>query len=157
MKRFFLLLAVTLGMSVPAHAQLDIKKAGEKAKEVSTLTSMWNWLYTIGDNWYIVTKTTNQFDDRIWILLGDSAESALESVGQLQTLLDEMADDDVFKITSLDGKSVRIGIYKQMGSRQGFSVFADGAAGIGYIYKGGIKKAKVAILTERNKRAQGLK
>lgn len=157
MNKLILLIAVAVWMTAPAHAQLNIEKMGEKPKEVATLTSMWNWLYTIEDCWFIVTKTTNQFDDRIWIMLGDTPEKAVESIDQLLTLLDEMSDDDIFEITTREKKTVRVGIYKQLGTRQGFTVFSDDAAGVGYIYKGGIKKAKVAILGEQNKRAAGIK
>lgn len=151
MKKYLLILAVALGMSVPAHAQLDIKKYGDKPKKVSELTHMWNWLYTQEGGWYLVTKTTNQFDAWIWIALGDSIESAIASVDQLLELYDTIGDDESFEITDRDHKTVLVTIYKQMGARQGFAVHAEGRADPGYVYKGGIKKAKTVLEKELQK------
>lgn len=152
MKRLIFTIALALALCAPANAQLDIQKIGDKAEQVATLTAFWNWLYRIDDFWYLVTKTDNQFDDNIWIMIGDTDEAALTSVYQLEQLLEEMGEKEMFEVKGRDSKSVTLSVYKQMGARQGFQVYKKGAAGTGYIYKGGFKKAKAALEQEILKR-----
>ena len=75
MKRIVLLAALLL-MVAPAHAQLNIKKVGEVPKQMAVLQIKWNWLYSIGEQIYFVSATTNQYDNLVWIKLGETKEEA---------------------------------------------------------------------------------
>ena len=147
MKRFALIASLLL-LALPAHAQLNIRKAGEKPKEVAVLEAQWNWLYLQGDKWFLTTKTDNQFDDWIWILLGETGESAVESVKQLLDLQEVMGDDEVFEIDDRYEKTVMVSLYKMAGKRVGFRLNADGRAGTAFITTAALKKALQQINKE---------
>lgn len=153
MKRL-LIIALVLCMAAPAHAQLNIRKAGDKYKQVATLTSMWNWLYTREGSWYFVTRTTNEFDDHIFIPLGDSPEGALESVQQLSGIIEEMGEEEGFEIPDVLGKPLRLTLYKSLGKRYGLAVSAPGRSGTGYIYTPSLKKVVAEIKKEAAKQAR---
>lgn len=141
MKEFILLIAVAVWMAAPAHAQLNIRKASDKPKEEAVLALHWNWLYSQDGAWYITAKTSNQFDDWIWISLGSDGNSAIESVQQLIDLVDTLGDDERVNIDDRYGKIVLLSLYSVAGKRMGFKMAADGKAGISYLTTAALKKA----------------
>lgn len=141
MKRIFFLAALLLTMVAPAHAQLNIKKVGEVPKQMAVLQLKWNWLYSIGESIYFVSATSNQFDDLIWIKLGDTKTEAAESVKQLIATVDEITEDDFLELNDREGEQLYLRLYKAFGKRYGLSISSTKRAGEGYIYLPALKKA----------------
>lgn len=85
-----ILAALLLGCAAfNASAQLKITGEGESPKRVATLYQMHSWIYSADGHFYIVAKTSNEFDRDMWFDLGDSREAALESVTALLDILRE--------------------------------------------------------------------
>lgn len=89
-KLITILAALLLGCAAfNASAQLKITGEGESPKRLTTLYQMHTWLYSADGHFYIVAKTSNEFDSDMWFDLGDSKEAALESVTALLDILRE--------------------------------------------------------------------
>lgn len=116
MKKIVTILAALLLLSVSASAQLSIGGKSEGSKRLATLQAEWVWLYQSSGHYYYVSATTNQFDDPIWLDLGQTRE---EAAGTIQSLRDALADakkGDQIEITS-EGQTFALGCDVVLGTR----------------------------------------
>ena len=146
MKKICMILAaVILGAAAhDAFAQLKIGGTTEGSKRLSVLSMEWNWLYLVKNHYFLVTKTTNQFDDWIWLDLGDTQEVAAETIGSLIELLE--TGEKETQIESL-GKTYTLMYSSELGVKF-FRVHSSERAGLGNITMQALKKAATYLQKE---------
>lgn len=86
--------------SFSASAQLQIGTKHEASVRLATIQQAWNWLYDVGGRIYFVTKTDNQFDDDIWLDLGEGREEAARTVLSLTEALEQAEKGDSIEVES---------------------------------------------------------
>lgn len=146
-KTLAIIAALFLGAIVyDASAQLTIGSTTESSKRLAVLQMEWNWLYLVKDHYFFVTKTTNQFDEWIWLDLGDSKEVAAETVDSLIDLLASSQKDQETPIESL-GKSYKLMSSSALGVKY-FNVYSSERAGLGNITMQALKKAATYLQKE---------
>ena len=96
------------GGAIDANAQLTIGKKSEGIERMATLQQMWAWLYKTENGYFYVCKTTNQFDDSMWLDLGRTKEDAVATVSALIETLDGAKSGDNIEIESLGEKYLLI-------------------------------------------------
>jgi hypothetical protein len=119
MKRFILLLCV-FAFPLMASAQLNVTNKVEKSVKIChSYTMMGNAeLFKSADFYYIYMKSTNQFDDVELMFVGDSKESALQTLRDLESLFESTPKGDLVYIT--DYANHEISLYKSF--KKQFSV-----------------------------------
>ena len=142
MKRIISIIVALVALTGIANAQLTIKKSDVgKAKQLTTLSMSWSWLYQSSDNdYYIVMKSDNQFDDDFWLRLGSNQEECVKSLLSLFDLADEIGDDDRYEIDNGREETFTITSYRPMGMK-GLHFHGDRHAGAAYILSSNIEKA----------------
>ena len=123
-----------------ADAQIKVEKQN-KMEKVAVISPQWYTLYYSQDNYYLSLKSTNQFDDNFFIVLGNK-EEAIESMETLISLCDSLGKDDSVEFKNGAGKTYVI--YKYMGGIS-FHQREPGMAGFTYIVKAYLKKTKAKI------------
>lgn len=148
MKKICLLFAALLiGSAVfDASAQLKIGSTKEGGKRLAVLQMEWNWLYLLNDHYFFVTKTTNQFDDWIWLDLGETKDMAIETVNSLIELLNNSKKDEDTEIESL-GKPYTLMCTSALGIKY-FNVYSSDRSGLGNIQMQSLKKALTFLQKE---------
>lgn len=110
------------------HAQLNVTdKVGKPVKVCHSNTMMGTAeLYQSNDIYYIYMKSTNQFDDVELMYIGDSKDSALQTLKDLVSLFDNTPNGDMVYIT--DHRKKKISLYKSF--KKQFHVSFEYQAGI---------------------------
>ena len=98
MKRIFLLLTLLVMFPLLGNAQLNVKKQTSKIETIATARAGYFSLKVQDDLYFIVTNTTNQFDDPFIILLGEGKESALQTLNDLVSLCGNIEDGSTIVI-----------------------------------------------------------
>lgn len=126
----FILLVTTLMCIFPfiGHAQLNVTDKVEKPVKVCHSNTMMGTaeLYQSNDIYYIYMKSTNQFDDVELMYIGDSKESAVQTLKDLETLFNNTPKGDMVYIT--DHRKKKISLYKSF--KKQFHVSFEYQAGI---------------------------
>lgn len=148
MKKICMILAaVILGAAAhDASAQLKIGGTTEGSKRLAVLSMEWNWLYLVNNHYLFVTKTTNQFDDWIWLDLGETKEAAAETIDSLIELLTASKKGQETQVESL-GKSYTLMCASELGVKY-FHVHSGERAGTGTMTMQSLKKAATYLQKE---------
>lgn len=127
MKKFLLLICF-IAFPFIAQAQLNVTDKAEKPIKVChSFTMMGNAeLYQSGDVYYIYIRSTNQFDDIELMYIGDSQESALQTLQDLESLFKSTPKGEIVYINDHRGK--KICLYKSL--KKQFQVSFRQQAGI---------------------------
>lgn len=143
MKKIITFLAAMLFVAVSASAQLSIGGKSESPKRLTTLQMEWAWLYQSGGHYYYVSKTTNQFDDWMWLDLGETPEDAASTVLSLRDAMAGSKKGDKIEITS-EGEVFALDFDQVLGTRL-FNIHARETnriyAGMGQMTEACLKKA----------------
>lgn len=137
-----IIIAVIFAMLLPtmADAQIKVEKQN-KMEKVAVISPQWYTLYYSQDCYYLSLKSTNQFDDNFFIVLGNKKE-AIESMETLISLCDTLGKDESVEFKNGAGNTYTI--YKYMGGVS-FHQKEPGMAGFTYIVKSYLKKTKTKI------------
>lgn len=110
------------------QAQLNVTNKPEKPVKVCHSNTMMGTaeLYQSNGLYYIYMKSTNQFDDVELMFIGDSKESALQTLKDLESLFDNTSKGDMVTITDHRNKKIRL--YKSF--KKQFQVSFEYQAGI---------------------------
>ena len=140
MKRvFYIILAIMF--LLPIHANAQIKKTGKfKSETIQSLRMGVVSLKVADGEYYISFKTTNQFDDLMTLKLGETKESAIQSIQDIIDILDSLHGNEIQYIDNGYGREFRL--FKIMGA---LYIAADGYAGNGNASKGELKKLLKAL------------
>lgn len=142
MKKFLTIIALLVGFAWMADAQISIKKsASEKPEQMTTLSMSWSWIYRVGDTYYIVMKSDNQFDDHYWLKIGSNKEECLESVESLRELAKTIGDTERFDVDNGEGRVFHVTKYNPLGVT-GIAFNGEGFAGQAYILVSNLNKAE---------------
>lgn len=143
MKKFALTIAALFIVAVSASAQLAIGGKSEGSKRLTTLQMEWAWLYQSDGRYYYVSKTTNQFDDWMWLDLGETQEEATGTIQSLRDALVGSQKGDKIEITS-EGQTFALDFDQVLGTRC-FWIHARKTrrsyAGMGQMTEASLKKA----------------
>lgn len=127
-------------MSLSSFAQITVSKAKTGApKQEAVIAMSWTWIYSHDGAYFLVMKTSNQFDNWMWLKMGATKDECVESAKALLELINTISDTDVFNIESGRGETFRVREYKELGV-PGLSFNASGYAGLGRIMKPHITK-----------------
>lgn len=129
MKKIFLLVIVLMSMfPYNGHAQLNVIDMMEKPIMVCHSNTMMGSaeLYLSKDVYYIYMQSTNQFDDVELMFIGDSKDSALQTLKDLVVLFENTSKGDMVYIT--DHRKKKISLYKSF--KKQFHVSFEYQAGI---------------------------
>ena len=109
MKKFIAIIVMLLSVIV-ANAQIKITKtSNDRLVEVKSLfMADANRLVRSGDSYIYVAKTSNQFDDAMPLLLGDSKEEILASLNTLYEAVDAIGDEEIITIDNGYGIEYRL-------------------------------------------------
>lgn len=121
--------------------EAQIKKTGSMKTE--TLVSLRMGVVTLRQSegsYYIAMTTTNQFDDAMILKLGDTKESARQSLTDLIDILESLQGNETEFIDNGYGREFRL--FKVMGA---LYVAADGYAGNGNIGKSELNRMLKAL------------
>ena len=148
MKKILTILISLMVFAWVADAQISIKKSDiDNPEQVATLSPAWSWLYKMNDAYFVVMKSSNQFDDWYWLKIGKTKEECLESLTSLQDLCKTITETDRFEIDNGLGQTFSVTQYKMMGV--GGIQFKDQShAGFGYLIPGNFNKAIKWIQTK---------
>ena len=139
MKRILIALIAMMMFCLATEAQ--IKKTGSMKTE--TLVSLRMGVVTLNQSegsYYIAMTTTNQFDDAMILKLGDTKESARQSLTDLIDILESLQGNDTEFINNGYGREFRL--FKVMGA---LYVAADGYAGNGNMGKSELNRMLKAL------------
>lgn len=126
---------------LPTMADAQIKKTGTfKSETIESVRMGIVSLKKAENEYYLTFKTTNQFDDLMVLKLGDSKESAIQSLQDILEILDTLQGNATQYIDNGYGREFRL--YKVMGA---LYISADGYAGDGNASKGELKKLLKAL------------
>lgn len=87
MRRFVSVLILSL-FATASYSQM---------KEDLSITPSVSWLTYAGDSYFYIAKTTNQFDDMVWLDLGSNKEECLQTLNFFLNLIDQQDKYTVFK------------------------------------------------------------
>ena len=112
MKKIVLLFTMMTLFASIAQAQLNVTSKTEKPIKVCQSNSMMGnaELYKSNDTYYIYTKSTNQYDDVELFFIGETKESALQTLRDLEKLFETTPKGDLISIT--DHHKQKITLYK---------------------------------------------
>ena len=134
MKKILLLVIAIMTFTPMTNAQ--IKKTGESNTKTIASARMGIVVLRQSDkDFYLSMTTTNQFDNAMLLKLGDTKESAKQSLNDLLDILESLEGDASQYIDSGFGRELRL--WKLMGA---LYISADGYAGNGNISKSELKK-----------------
>lgn len=126
---------------MPTLAEAQIKKTGTFQSETITSVRMGIVSLKVADDvYYLSFQTTNQFDDIMILKLGQTKESAIQSLQDIIDILDNLQGNATQYIDNGFGKEFRL--YKVMGA---LYISADGYAGSGNVSKGELKRFLKAL------------
>lgn len=93
MKKIFLLIALAL-IGIQAQAQLNVSSTVEKGEitEVCTIRSMYSRLMCHNGSYYIAGRTDNQFDDPFIFTLGQDAESSIQTLKDMLSIIENKTE-----------------------------------------------------------------
>lgn len=154
MKKFIAITVMLLSVIV-ANAQIKITKtSNDRLVEVKSLfMADANRLVRSGDSYIYVAKTSNQFDDAMPLLLGDSKEEILASLNTLYEAVDTIGDEEVITIDNGYGieyhlkkwipteKDIKLAKRYKVELDPCFMVNSNHHAGYGTIWKSALKSA----------------
>lgn len=146
MKKILAIIAALLLGAFCASAQLNIGSTSDGVQKLATLSPEWNWLYYSGGHYMLVTKTTNQFDDWIWLDLGPTKEDVIKTLSDLVALLEGGKKGQQTVIESR-GKEYTLIHGKALGVLL-FNVSAPSHAGLGNITIQALRKASTFLAKE---------
>ena len=94
------------------HAQLNVTNKTEKPIKICQSNTMMGnaELYKSNGTYYIYTRSTNQYDNVELFFIGDSKESALQTLKDLDRLFETTAKGDLISIS--DHSKQKISLYK---------------------------------------------
>jgi len=139
MKKLFLLLSLVFSC-VSLYGQITIKEANDvnpyislcNIKDAGVRTG--EIRYFKSDGMYVLMmSSSNQFERKMHsIILGDSKQSAIQSIKDLRELRNSIKKEDELIVLGLNGKNTTI-----VKSGKGFYAATEGVAGYGYSFQGG--------------------
>lgn len=93
MKKIFLLIALAL-IGIQAQAQLNVTSTVEKGEitEVCTIRSMYSRLMCHNKSYYIAGRTDNRFDDPFIFTLGQDAESSIQTLKDMLSIIENKTE-----------------------------------------------------------------
>lgn len=140
MKRvIYIILAMMFLLPTQAYAQ--IKKTGTfKSETIESVRMGIVSLKVANGEYYLSFQTTNQFDDLMVLKLGETKESAIQSLQDIIEILDGLQGNATQFIDNGYGREFRLS--KVMGA---LYISADGYAGNGNTSKGELKKFLKAL------------
>lgn len=141
MKKTILLFAALLAM-VPAFGQITLSKQEDGLVQAGVIAANWNWMYEnkADGTMFFVSKTNNQFDDLLWLKLGQDKQTCIESLRALVKLSETIAKDDVFFLEDQTGSKVTVTKYSVMGEKS-LSLSDERHAGIVILNRSVLNKA----------------
>ena len=141
MKRILSIIIALLALSWAADAQVTITKSDVgRAKQLTTLSTSWSWIYKQDDLYFIVLKSDNRFDDSYWLSLGSTRDDCIETILDLLDLAETIEEIDNYNIDNGVGEVYDVGQYKMLGIK-GLRFYGDGYAGTAYITLPNLNKA----------------
>ena len=150
MKKILSLIAALVTITGIASAQINIKKSNVgKPQEMTTLSMYWSWIYKVDASYYIVMKSSNQFDDSFWLKIGNTRQECLESISSLRDMMDTMDGSDRYDVDNGEGKTFSVTSPTEFGVKK-LIFHGKYNAGTGYLLASNISKAKKWI--EKNVR-----
>ena len=136
-----ILIAIISMMFMMSIADAQIKKTGTFQSETISSVRMGIVSLKVADDvYYLSFQTTNQFDDIMILKLGQTKESAIQSLQDIIDILDNLQGTATQYIDNGFGKDFRL--YKVMGA---LYIAADGYAGSGNVSKGELKRFLKAL------------
>lgn len=141
MKRYLLILLALVTFAGIADAQISIKKSDTgKAKQETTLSMSWSWIYSADNSYFIVMKSDNQFDDSFWLKMGETQEECIETINSLLELCKTIGESDRYEIDNGAGETFDVTQYKALGAT-GIRFHGDGYAGSAFLLASNLNKA----------------
>lgn len=130
-------------MPIMADAQIQ-KKSTTKTETLLSLRMGYMNLKLSEGMYFITMLTTNQFDDAMLLKLGDTKESAIQSLNDLMEITSSISGQECVRIDNGFGRELRF--YK--GAMGGVSINADGYAGTVNTAKSEFKKMRDKLMKE---------
>lgn len=147
MKKLLSIIIALVTFAGMADAQITIKKSDTgKAERMTTLSMYWSWIYRLDDAYFLVMKSSNQFDDSFWMNLGTNQEECMESVNALIDLAKTITDTDRYELGNGVGDTYDVTRYNDFGAK-GLRFDGESHAGFGYIILANLNKAAKWIQT----------
>ena len=128
-------------MPTMADAQIQ-KKSTTKTETILSLRMGYINLRLSEGTYFIAMLTTNQFDDAMLLKLGDTKESAVQSLNDLIEISSNITGQECVRIDNGYGRELRF--YK--GVMGGVSINADGYAGSVNTAKSEFKKMRDKLM-----------
>jgi hypothetical protein len=136
MKKIFIaIISAMILMPMMADAQIQ-KKATTKIETLLSLRMGYMNLKLSEGTYFISMLTTNQFDDAMVLKLGETKESAAQSLNDLMEISTTISGQECVRIDNGYGRELRF--YK--GAMGGVTIQADGYAGVVNTAKSEFKK-----------------
>ncbi len=147
MKKFFTFICF-LFVTICSFAQLNVVGEFNDNKKICTIRTSYSYLYQTKDGYEFVSKTTNRYDNRFYLFLGEDIESAIQTSQDLIDLLDNEEFENAI-ITNKD-ENCTIGKVKMLG--QPYYLLTDSKhAGSCNLTKGELKKIIDKLQSINNK------
>ena len=144
MKKIFIaIITAMILMPIMADAQIQ-KKSTTKTETLLSLRMGYMNLKLSEGMYFITMLTTNQFDDAMLLKLGDTKESAIQSLNDLMEITSSISGQECVRIDNGFGRELRF--YK--GAMGGVSINADGYAGTVNTAKSEFKKMRDKLMKE---------
>lgn len=122
-------------MPTMAEAQIQKKSTSKTETLLSLRMGYMNLKYSEG-TYFLTMLTTNQFDDAMILKIGETKESAIQSLNDLMEICTTITGQDCVRIDNGYGRELRF--YK--GAMGGVTIQADGYAGYVNTAKSEFKK-----------------
>lgn len=132
-----LIAIITAMILMPIMADAQIQKKSTIKTETLLSLRMGYMNLKLSEGMYFITMlTTNQFDDAMLLKLGDTKESAIQSLNDLMEITSSISGQECVRIDNGFGRELRF--YK--GAMGGVTIQADGYAGYVNTAKSEFKK-----------------
>lgn len=132
-----IIVAIICLMMLPIMADAQIQKKSTTKTETLLSLRMGYMKLTLSDGKYVIRMlTTNQFDDALILKIGETKESAIQSLNDLMEICTTITGQDCVRIDNGYGRELRF--YK--GAMGGVTIHADGYAGYVNTAKSEFKK-----------------
>ena len=132
-----LIAIITAMILMPIMADAQIQKKSTTKTETLLSLRMGYMNLKLSEGMYFITMlTTNQFDDAMLLKLGDTKESAIQSLNDLMEITSSISGQECVRIDNGFGRELRF--YK--GAMGGVTIQADGHAGYVNTAKSEFKK-----------------
>lgn len=148
MRRIVIAIITTL-LSISSFAQLNVQQKNDKVEKIATLRSTYADLVAQGSTYYLLIRTSNQFDRGCEFCLGLTGESAIQTAKDMIDLAESLEKNESVNVTDALGVGALL-VKKTMVGKPYLDIHSDKCAGVSNIAPQELQKAIDKIKEREN-------